>query len=71
MQVQDVQSYTEIALQVVGMFSVVAAVTPTPVDNAALLTLRKFIELGALNVLFAKRIKHDADKAARGKDSLP
>ena len=49
MNIDDVQKVTEIALQVIGILSVVAAATPNPADNAALIVLRKIIDFGALN----------------------
>jgi len=45
----------EIVVHVIAICSIVAAVTPTPVDNAILLAIRKVIDAGALNVLFAKK----------------
>ena len=42
------------ALKVIGVLSVIAAITPTPVDNAILAFLRKVIDLGAFNFLNAK-----------------
>jgi hypothetical protein len=44
----------EIVVHVIAICSVIAAITPTPVDNAILLAVRKVIDAGALNVLFAK-----------------
>jgi Na+-transporting NADH:ubiquinone oxidoreductase subunit NqrD len=49
MTIDDVQKITEIALQVIGVCSVIAAATPTPIDNAALVIVRKIIDFGALN----------------------
>jgi len=54
MDPSDLTRYAEIALQVIGLLSVVAAVTPTPVDNAILITLKKLINLGAFNWLQAE-----------------
>ena len=47
----------EIALQVIGVLSVIAAVTPTPVDNAVLIVLKKIINLGGFNWLEAENAK--------------
>lgn len=44
----------EIVAAVIAVCSVIAAFTPTPVDNAILAKVRKLIDLGALNVLNAK-----------------
>jgi len=54
--IDDVQKVTEIALQVIGILSVVAAATPNPVDNAVLIVLRKLIDLGALNFWHAENL---------------
>jgi len=47
----------EIALQLIGVLSVIAAVTPTPVDNAVLIVLKKIINLGGFNWLEAENAK--------------
>ena len=47
----------EIALQVIGVLSVIAAVTPTPVDNAVLIVLKKIINLGGFNWFEAENAK--------------
>jgi hypothetical protein len=48
------QQILEVATQVIGVASIIASITPTPVDNVVLVTLRKLIDLGAFNFLHAK-----------------
>jgi len=55
MSPDEIQAITEIVLQVIGLFSIIAAVTPTPVDNTILMVLKKIIDLGALNIGQAKK----------------
>ena len=50
----ELANYVQIALQVIGVASVVAAVTPTPVDNAVLVVLRNVLDIFAANWLNAK-----------------
>lgn len=50
----DIQSTIEVALQVIGVASIVAAVTPTPVDNVVLAVLKKVLNITAMNVGKAK-----------------
>ena len=50
----DILSIIEIATSVVGVLSVVASITPNPVDNAILLGLNKVLNIGAFNVGKAK-----------------
>lgn len=42
------------ALKVIGVLSIIAAVTPTPIDNAVVLFLRKLVDFGAFNFWSAK-----------------
>lgn len=51
---ETILNYSEIGLQIVGFLSVVAAITPTPIDNRILIALKKLINLGAFNLLFAQ-----------------
>ena len=46
----DLLNILEIATSVVGILSVVASITPNPVDNAVLLGLNKALNVGAFNV---------------------
>ena len=46
----DILSIIEVATSVVGVLSVVASITPNPVDNAVLLMLNKALNIGAFNV---------------------
>lgn len=46
--------YAELVLQVIGLFSIIAAVTPNKKDNELLAHVRKFIDALAMNVLNAK-----------------
>ncbi len=53
----DAQQVVEIVTQVIGVASIIAAFTPTPIDNAVLVAIRKIIDLGAFNFLNAKNEK--------------
>ena len=44
----------EIATQVIGVLSIVASITPTPIDNGILLVLKKALDIGAFNFGRAK-----------------
>lgn len=44
----------ENALKVIGVLSMIATITPTPVDNIVLATLTKVINLGGMNFGKAK-----------------
>jgi hypothetical protein len=57
----DIKNYGEIALQVIGVLSVVAAITPTPIDNAILVALKKLINAGAFNWLEAENKRKPGD----------
>jgi hypothetical protein len=57
MNPSDLQNYSEIALSVIGFLSIVAAVTPTPIDNVVLVGLKKLINFGAFNWLGAENKK--------------
>ena len=50
----DILSIIELATSVVGVLSVVASITPNPVDNIVLLGLNKALNYGAFNVGKAK-----------------
>jgi hypothetical protein len=50
----DIVNILEVATSVVGILSVVASITPNPVDNAALIALNKALNIGAFNVGKAK-----------------
>ena len=39
---------------IIGILSIVAAVTPTPVDNAILIAVKKVLDLGGFNFLSAE-----------------
>jgi hypothetical protein len=55
-----------VATHVVAIASVIAAVTPTPADNAVLIVARKALDFFALNILGAKNAAQvDADKIKR------
>jgi flavin reductase (DIM6/NTAB) family NADH-FMN oxidoreductase RutF len=49
-----VEQVFNVATHIVAIASVVAAVTPTPADNAVLIVARKVLDLFAFNVLGAK-----------------
>ena len=53
----DPTQILEIATQVIGVASIIAAITPTPIDNAVLVAIRKLIDFGAFNFLNAKNEK--------------
>jgi len=46
----DILNILEVATSVVGILSVVASITPNPVDNAVLLGLNKVLNIGAFNI---------------------
>ena len=50
----DPQSWVELALQIIGVASIIASFTPTKKDDAAVLFLRKLINILAFNVGKAK-----------------
>jgi hypothetical protein len=50
----DILNILEIVTSVVGVLSVVASLTPNPVDNAILLGLNKALNIGAFNIGKAK-----------------
>jgi hypothetical protein len=58
MTLQDALTYATtffpIVLQVVGVASAIAALTPTPKDDGILLIVRKGLDYIALNVLHSK-----------------
>ena len=56
MEIAEILQYltAENALKVIGALSIIAAITPTPIDNAILAGLKKIITLGAFNFWFAK-----------------
>lgn len=47
------QIYT-IVTSIIAICSVISAITPNTWDNAVVAILRKIVQLGGLNVLFAK-----------------
>lgn len=58
----DIERYLAYATQIIGVLSVIAAVTPTPIDNAVLIALKKLINLGAFNVLGAENTQIPGDR---------
>jgi hypothetical protein len=50
----DIQNILEIATSVIGVLSIVASFTPTPIDNVVLVALKKALDMGAFNFLHAK-----------------
>jgi hypothetical protein len=54
MDVTNVQEMLELATSIIGVLSIVASVTPTPIDNVVLLALKKAIDFGAFNFFRAK-----------------
>ena len=50
----EILEMLELAAQAVGVFSVVASITPTPKDDGIALKLSKVLNLGAFNVFKAK-----------------
>lgn len=49
-----IPDWMEILGALIGLASAIAAVTPTPKDNAALIVVRKLLDIFALNVGGAK-----------------
>ena len=56
------QAVIELILQVIGVLSVIATVTPTPVDNVVLVALRKVLNLLAMNWAQSENKKKPGDK---------
>ena len=52
----------EIALQVVGVLSVIATITPNPTDNLVLVALRKLLNIGAMNMAQSENKKKPGEK---------
>lgn len=57
-----IPEYLQWATQVIGVLSIVAAVTPTPIDNAVLVFLKKVIDFGGANFLSAENKKKPGEK---------
>ena len=56
------QEAVEMVAAVIGLLSVIAAITPTPVDNAILIALKKLIDVAAFNFLSAENKRKPGDK---------
>lgn len=62
----EIDQIISVATHVIAIASVIAAITPTPVDNGALIVLRKVLDYLALNVGGAKNAAQvEADKLNR------
>lgn len=61
----ELQSYAEIATSVIGVCSIIAAITPNPVDNAVLVAIKKAINLAAINVGCAENKYKPGEKMTR------
>jgi len=46
--------YFELATSIIGVASIIAAITPTPADDGVLLVIKRIISIFALNVGHAK-----------------
>ncbi len=57
MNIESIQQIAEIAAQVIGVAAVVATITPTPVDDGILMTLKKVLSILAMNIGQAKNAK--------------
>jgi hypothetical protein len=57
MDTAQLTSYVQLAMQLIGFASVVAAITPTPVDDGILKTLKGILNIIAMNVGQAKNAK--------------
>lgn len=55
--IENIQNIAEIVAQVIGVAAVIAAITPTPVDDGILATLKKVLNILAMNVGQAKNAK--------------
>ena len=49
MELQAITEYVELALQLIGALSMVAAITPTPKDDNLLADVRKILNVFAMN----------------------
>jgi len=47
----------------IGLLSIIAALTPTPIDNAILIAIKKAINLGAFNWAEAENAKKPGKKS--------
>ena len=59
----QIEHFVEVALQVVGVGSVIAAVTPTPIDNVVFVALKKLINLIGFNFAKAENKEKPGDSA--------
>lgn len=63
MDPSDIEKYLSYATSIIGVLSIVAAVTPTPIDNAVLVVLKQLINLGGFNFGGAENIEVPGDKS--------
>ena len=54
MDISQIGNYVRLAIEVVGFFSVVATVTPTPVDDGVALVAKRVLDVLAMNIGKAK-----------------
>lgn len=62
----EIDQIISVATHVIAIASVIAAITPTPTDNAALIVARKVLDFFAFNIAGAKNAAQvEADKLNR------
>lgn len=49
--------YVELGFQIIGVAALIATITPTPVDDGILMTLKRILDIVALNIGHAKNLK--------------
>ena len=62
MSPNEIKEYSEMALSIIGLLSVVAAITPNPIDNVVLIALKKALDFGAFNWLSAENKRKPGEK---------
>jgi hypothetical protein len=57
MDAAQVREIVEVSAQIIGVASVIASVTPTPVDDGILAVLKRILNIFAFNIGQAKNAK--------------
>jgi hypothetical protein len=57
MEIEQITHILEMVTSIIGIASVVAALTPTPKDNAVLVKAKQVVDLLAINVLNAENAR--------------
>lgn len=67
MDPSEIEKYLSYATSVIGILSIIAAVTPTPIDNAVLVVLKQIINLGGFNFGGAENAEIPGDRETVGR----